>query len=172
MLLSFINYLIMGLTEEWETFKTTLRGTSRSPSSTEDHILATIRDEDVVQLRKTESERVYATNYHPKRKNKGSSSGSDRQTLHCSYCDKDGHTASKCWYKPPYYCPKCKTKGHTLKDCSEKGKKSNPRGNTSKGKGKSAKQKHKREEEDDEEEGEQSMIMLSPPVTKIGTPID
>ena len=114
---SFINYLIMGLPEEWETFKTTLRGTTRSPSSTEDHIIATIRDEDVVQLRKTETKRVYAANVHSKRKNKGSPSSSDRLTMHCSYCDKDSHTTAKCWNKPPYYCPKCKAKGHTLKDC-------------------------------------------------------
>ena len=68
-MLSFINYLIMGLPDERETFKTTLRGTSRSPSTTEDSVIDTIRNEDVVQLRKTESERVYTANVHPKRKN-------------------------------------------------------------------------------------------------------
>ena len=117
---------------------------------------------------------AYAANVPPKRrKNKSNSSNSARVVLHCSHCKKDGHIASKCWNKPPYYCLKCKAQGHTLRDCSGKGKqKANAGGNTSKSKGNGAKQKHKREEDEEEANGDQSMIMLTPTVTQDGTVLD
>ena len=128
--ISFNDYLVQGLPEEWETFKITMRGVSRK--YTENEMIATIRDEDIAYRRKMESEKAYAANSPPQRRSiKGNSSNSDRQTPHCSHCNKDGHTASKCWNKPPYYCPKCKAQGHALGDCSGKGKqKTYPGGNT------------------------------------------
>ena len=116
-----------------------------------------------------QSERAYTTNAPTKKKS--NSSNSDKQTLHNAFCDKDGHTASKCWNEPPFYCPKCKTQGHTLRECADKGKKkTNAGGKPFKGKGKQVKQKQKSEEE--EEAGEHSMMMLTPTVTKDGTMVD
>ena len=59
-----------------------------------------------------------------------------RETLHCTFWNKTGHNAGKCWNKPPYHCLKCKTQGHTLSDCLVKGKKkSTQEESTSQGEG-------------------------------------
>ena len=143
------NMILYRLPEEWETVKITMRGLTWS--FTEEHMIATIRDEDNIHRRRTKSQKAKAPYAPPKRRSKkGNSSTSDRHALYCTYCDKDGHTTSKCWNKPPYYYPRCKIQGHTLQNCSEKGKKKAKLwGKTSKGKGKNAKHKRREEEEDE-----------------------
>ena len=127
----FSDFLVQGPPEEWDTFKRTMRWLSRKYS--EAQMIATIRDEDNTYRHRTK--RAYTVNALPQRSCKGNSSTLMRQTLHCSCCNKDGHTTSKCWNKPPNYSPKCKEQGRTLRDCSGKGnQKANSGGNTSKGK--------------------------------------
>ena len=104
--ISFNDFLVQGLPEEWDTFRTTMRTLVRS--LTEDEMIANIRNEDDVQQRMNEPERVYTTREPPRGRGGTRGTNSDRQTLHCTNCDKDGHTTARCWNKHPYYCPKCK----------------------------------------------------------------
>jgi len=79
--------------------------------------------------------------------------------LRCRHCNKEGHIATKCWNKPPYYCPKCKTQGHSLQNCPERGKK-NSKENSSKSTDRIArlnKKKERRKEKEDEDSG---LLML------------
>ena len=70
--ISFNEYLVQSVPEEWETLKKTMRGLSTT--MTEAEMIATIRDEDNVYRRSTESERAYIANAPPKRRsNKGNS---------------------------------------------------------------------------------------------------
>jgi len=80
-----------------------------------------------------------------------SSTKADKETLHCTFCNKTGHTATKCWNKPPYYCPRCKIQGHNLQTCTVKGKKNtNPEDHKFKGEGKPARQTGKKNEKEEE----------------------
>ena len=122
---SFNDYLVQGLPEEWHSFKTGLRSQIRT--ITEETMMAYIRDEDVHMQQHSNPDRMYAATAPPHRRvstvHSSTSAAPERETLHCTFCNKTGHTAAKCWNKPPYYCPKCKTQGHTLSDCPDKGKK-------------------------------------------------
>jgi hypothetical protein len=123
--MSFNAYLINGIPEEWETFKTTMRGQIRSLS--ESDLIAYIKGEDKRLDIKSRADMVYAARAPSKgRKTKAHTQDFSKQTgkdtAHCTYCNKDGHIAAKCWNKPPFYCPRCKTQGHNLQSCPDKGK--------------------------------------------------
>ena len=142
--ISFNDFLVQGLPDEWETFKTIMRGQIRHIS--EEHMIAYIRDEDRHAEQKTNSDRMYAATSHPKgtmrmaQTSQYQRAEADRETLHCTHCNKQGHTAAKCWNKPPFYCPRCKAQGHTLQNCSQKGKQSTePEAQSSEGEGKKVK---------------------------------
>ena len=129
--MSFNDFLVQGLPEHWETFKTTMRGQIRH--LTEEQMIAYIQDEDRHLQARNGSDVMYAVSAPPRRRvstteSSTSEADADTETLHCTFCNKSGHTAAKCWNKPPYYCPKCKAQGHNLQNCPEKGKKSsNPK---------------------------------------------
>ena len=172
--ISFNDFLVQGLPDKWETFKTIMRGQIRHIS--EEQMIAYIRDEDRHAEQKTNSDRMYAATSHPKgtmrmaQTSQYQRAEADRETLHCTHCNKQGHTAAKCWNKPPFYCPRCKAQGHTLQNCSQKGKQSTePEAQSSEGEGKKAKKNRKKGKKKGEE---QSLLMLSYPKPNDGKLID
>ena len=56
----------------------------------------------------------------------GNGKKKEKVHYHCDFCDKDGHTESRCWFNKDckYYrfCRKCKNEGHTEKLCKTKKK--------------------------------------------------
>ena len=109
-------------------------------------MIAYIRDEDRHAKQKTNSKIVYVATTHPKgimriaQTSLDQRSDVDRETLHCTHCNKKGRTAAKCCTKPPLYCLRCKAQGHTLHNCFKNGKQSiDPEAQSSEGEGKKVK---------------------------------
>ena len=123
-----------------------------------------IKDEDGHMQQRSNLDKMHATSAPPHRRvstveSSTSRATPKRETVHCTFCNKMGHTAGKCWNKPPYYCPKRKTQGHTLSGCLEKGKKkSNPGEFTSQGERHSAKKDKKKKGKTKGDD--QSLLML------------
>jgi len=144
--MSFNAYLINGIPEEWETFKTTMRGQIRSLS--ESDLIAYIKGEDKRLDIKSRADMVYAARAAskgrmPKTHTKSSSHQAGKDTAHCTYCNKVGHIAAKCWNKPPFYCPRCKTQGHNLQSCPDNGKERADNVNSANQTGKNKKEEEK-----------------------------
>jgi len=81
--------------------------------------------------------------------------------VHCTFCDKAGHTAEKCWNKPPYYCPRCKTQGHNLQKCPDKPQKKSKKG---------SERREYKSDEPSEKGAEKSLMMLTQTNKKMESP--
>ena len=156
---TFNSFLLEGVPDDWYVFKTSMRTQLRT--ILEEDLIGCIRDEDLRMQAQENPERIYAAKV-PSRKittTQGSSSNTQHESdnLHCTFCNKDGHTAAKCWNKPPYYCIRCKKTGHSIGSCT-KGKKGETQdGKSSKGEPKHAKSAGKKKV------NEQTLMVVPPP---------
>ena len=109
----FNGYLLHGLPELWESFKSSIKLQLHTLS--EDHLSNLILHEDRDRTFKRSTSDSYRSTSEALLAPKSS----------CEVCGKEGHVRAQCFFEPPYYCPRCKEKGHKPTECP----KQNTRGN-------------------------------------------
>ena len=126
----FNGYLLHGLPDSWESFKSSIKLQLHTLS--EDHLGNLILQEDRDRTYKRTTSDSYRSTSEAMLATKSS----------CDVCGKDGHVRAQCFFEPPYYCPRCKEKGHKPTECPKRNTRNNNATNNFKGNNRSRNNNH------------------------------
>ena len=126
----FNGYLLHGLPDSWESFKSSIKLQLHTLS--EDHLGNLILQEDRDRTYKRTTSDSYRSTSEAMLATKSS----------CDVCGKDGHVRAQCFFEPPYYCPRCKEKGHKPTECPKRNTRNNNANNNFKGNNRSRNNNH------------------------------